>query len=71
MIKQLILNGLISGSIYALIALGFVVIYRTVNFFHFAHGIVYAIAAYLALTFAIGINIHPILSFFLPRFWLV
>ncbi len=48
MIHQLILYGLISGGIYALIALGFAVVYRTVRFFHFAHGVVYAVGAYLA-----------------------
>src|SRR4030042_1175956 len=48
MTQQLVLNGIISASIYALVALGFVVIYRTVKFFHFAHGVVYACAAYAA-----------------------
>lgn len=46
--SQLLLNGIISGVIYALIALGFTIIYRTVRFFHFAHGVVYASGAYLA-----------------------
>jgi branched-chain amino acid transport system permease protein len=46
--KQLVLNGIITGSIYVLIALGFTVIYRTVRFFHFAHGVVYAMGAYFA-----------------------
>ena len=62
---QLIINGLIAGSIYTLIALGFAVIYRTVRFFHFAHGVVYATGAYLAYTFAISLGFNPILSFFL------
>ena len=48
MIKQLIINGIISGGIYALIALGFAIIFKTVKFFHFAHGVVYAVGAYLA-----------------------
>ncbi|MBL7185389.1 MAG: branched-chain amino acid ABC transporter permease [Phycisphaerae bacterium] len=48
MYKQLLLNGIITGSIYALIALGFALIYQTVKFFHFAHGVVYAVGAYLA-----------------------
>lgn len=48
MLEQLILNGIIAGSIYTLIALGFTIIYRTVRFFHFAHGVVYACGAYLA-----------------------
>jgi len=65
LIKQILINGLISGSIYALIALSFTVIYRTVKFFHFAHGIVYTAGAYLAYTFIILLDIDPILSFFL------
>ncbi|MFX0194908.1 MAG: branched-chain amino acid ABC transporter permease [Candidatus Hodarchaeota archaeon] len=48
MIWQLMSYGIIAGCIYALIALGFSVIYRTVRFFHFAHGVVYACGAYLA-----------------------
>lgn len=48
MFQQLIVNGIIAGSIYALVALGFTVIYRTVRFFHFAHGVVYTAGAYLA-----------------------
>ena len=48
MIQQLILNGLIAGSIYALIALGFTVIYKRVRFFPFAHGVVYTPGAYVA-----------------------
>jgi len=50
MINQLILNGLIAGTIYALIALGFTIIYRTVKFFNFAHGVVYTSGAYFAYT---------------------
>jgi branched-chain amino acid transport system permease protein len=48
MFQQILLNGIIAGSVYALIALGFAVIYRTVKFFHFGHGVVYASGAYLA-----------------------
>ena len=70
MLSQLLLNGLIAGSIYALIALGFTVIYKTVRFFNFAHGVVYATGAYLAYTLVIQLGVHPIVSFFLPRRWL-
>jgi len=66
MMSQIVLNGLITGSIYALIALGFTIIYRTVKFFHFAHGVVYATGAYLAYTFVISLGINSIPSFFLP-----
>jgi len=50
---------------YALIALGFTIIYRTVKFFHFAHGVVYTAGAYLAYTFAISLGVNSFLSFFL------
>ena len=65
MIQQLTLNGIIAGTLYALVALGFTVIYRTVKFFHFAHGVVYAVGAYLAYSFVISLGINPIISFFL------
>lgn len=47
MIIQFLLNGLIAGSTYALVALGFSIIYSTVRFFHFAHGAVFTVGAYL------------------------
>jgi len=62
---QFFINGIISGAIYALIALGFTVIYRTVKFFHFAHGIVYAVGAYIAYSLIISLGLNPIVSFFL------
>jgi len=65
MILQIILNGIIAGTIYALIALGFTIIYRTIKFFHFAHGIVYVAGAYFAYTFFILFDINPLISFFL------
>ncbi|TET15168.1 MAG: hypothetical protein E3J82_01155 [Candidatus Thorarchaeota archaeon] len=67
LIEQLILNGVIAGSIYALIGLGFSVIYRTVKFFHFAHGIVYTAGAYIAYSLVTSLHVNPIASFFLPR----
>jgi len=65
MIIQFIFNGIIAGSIYALVAIGFTVIYRTVKFFHFAHGVVYTAGAYVAYTLTISLHINFALSFFL------
>ena len=45
---QLIADAIIAGAVYALVAVGFAVIYRTVRFFHFAHGAVYAVGPYAA-----------------------
>jgi len=52
MAAQLVLNGFLAGSVYALVALGFGLIYRVTKFFHFAHGAVYAAGAYLAFALA-------------------
>ena len=65
MFNQLLLNGIIAGSIYALIALGFTVIYKTVRFFHFAHGVVYTAGAYFAYSLSMSFGVNPTLSFFL------
>jgi branched-chain amino acid transport system permease protein len=65
MIQQLVINGIIAGSIYGLIAIGFTVIYRTVKFFHFAHGIVYTAGAYFAYTLIISLHLNFAFSFFL------
>jgi len=65
MIRQLLLNGIIAGSIYALIAIGFTVIYRTVKFFHFAHGVVYTAGAYFAYSFVILLHFNFIIAIFL------
>lgn len=51
MINQLIVNGIIAGSVYTLVAVGFAVIYRTVKFFHFAHGVVFTAGAYFVYFF--------------------
>ena len=49
MVSQVLLNGLIAGSEYLLIAIGFNLMYGTTKFFNFAHGTVAAIGAYAVL----------------------
>ena len=58
MFSQLLVNGLIAGAIYALVASGFSLIYSICKFVHFAHGAVIAVAAYIlyALFSLLGIN---------------
>jgi branched-chain amino acid transport system permease protein len=65
MLQQLLVNGLIAGGIYALVALGFSVIYRTVKFFHFAHGVIYTAGAYTAYTLVIQLQMNFVIAFFL------
>jgi branched-chain amino acid transport system permease protein len=65
MLSQLFINGIIAGSIYSLIALGFALIYSTVRFFHFAHGAVYTAGAYSTYAFFILLKLPFLLSAFL------
>jgi branched-chain amino acid transport system permease protein len=56
---QILTNGIIAGSIYALVALGFGLIYSTARFFHIAHGAIYTASAYTAYTFSVLLGWHP------------
>lgn len=62
MLSQLIANGIIAGSVYTLIALGFALIYNTTRFFHFAHGAVYALGAYLVYVFAVKLGLPLLIA---------
>ena len=53
-IQQLV-NGLSVGSIYALMAVGYSLIYSLLNFTNFAHSITVTIGAFCALLALIGI----------------
>ncbi|HSO17867.1 MAG TPA: branched-chain amino acid ABC transporter permease LivH, partial [Desulfosarcina sp.] len=46
---ELFLGGLTRGSIYALIALGYTMVYGIVQLINFAHGEIYMIGAFTAL----------------------
>ena len=46
LVSQLV-NGLTQGSLYALIAIGFVIIFGTMNLVTFAHGEVYMVGAFM------------------------
>lgn len=51
MLLQQIINGLTVGSVYALIALGYTMVYGILEFINFAHGEIYMIGAYLGIIF--------------------
>ncbi|RLC26129.1 MAG: branched-chain amino acid ABC transporter permease LivH [Deltaproteobacteria bacterium] len=48
---ELVLGGLTRGSIYALIALGYTMVYGIIQLINFAHGEIYMIGAFTALIF--------------------
>jgi len=62
LIPQLILNSLIAGSIYSLVALGFNLIYGTKRFFNLSHGAVAIIGGYIAFYFTKSLGVGIIVS---------
>ncbi len=52
---QQIINGLTTGSVYALVALGYTMVYGVIQLINFAHGEVVMIGAMVAFTVIMGI----------------
>lgn len=59
-LPQLILNSIIAGAIYTLVALGFNLIYGATKFFNLAHGIMAAIGGYAVFYFTktLGLDVY-------------
>lgn len=60
---QIIFNGLVAGAIYALIAVGFSLIYNVHHFFYIAHGAVVAVGAFAYYSFFQLFNWNPVFAF--------
>jgi branched-chain amino acid transport system permease protein len=63
MFLQQLINGLTVGSVYALIALGYSMVYGILELINFAHGEIYMLGAYLGIIFlafftAIGLTAY-------------
>ncbi len=58
---QQLINGLTIGSIYALIALGYTMVYGILRLINFAHGDIYMVGAYAGYLLAIylGFDANP------------
>ncbi len=74
---QAILWGISIGAVFALIALGYTLVYGIIELINFAHGDVFMIGSFLALTllvdFAYGTNARgrPVQAVFGPRLFLL
>ena len=62
MLTQFLLNGFINGTIYAMVALGFAIVYNTTRIFHIAFAILYMIAPYLVYSLYSNAGYSIILS---------
>ena len=60
---QQLINGLSLGSIYALIALGYTMVYGIIKLINFAHGDIYMLGAYIGFicTAQLGMSFFPAL----------
>lgn len=54
-LPQQIINGVTLGSIYALIAIGYTMVYGIIGLINFAHGEVYMIGAYVGISAIVGL----------------
>lgn len=62
---QLIINGLVVGSIYSLVALGFVIIYKATKVVNFAQGELVMVGAYICFALTVQAGIPFLASFIL------
>ena len=62
MIEGIIITGLISGGVYALLAVGFSLIFGAARIINLAHTAFYMLAAYLIFTFASLLGLNLLLS---------
>jgi branched-chain amino acid transport system permease protein len=60
---QLVVSGIVVGSIYALSALGFVLIYKSSRVLNIAHGQIIAAGAFITYALTVFVGIHIVISF--------
>ena len=57
-----LINGISLGSVYAIIALGYTMVYGIAKMLNFAHGDVIMVGGYMAFTAMMNLNLPPLLS---------
>ncbi|MCJ7596988.1 MAG: branched-chain amino acid ABC transporter permease, partial [Desulfobacterales bacterium] len=62
---QFLLSGLSMGSIYALVALGFVLIYKSTSILNLAQGEFLMVGAYICLSMTLDFGLNFVTSFFI------
>ncbi len=62
---QLIINGIVLGSIIALAAIGLTMVYGVLNFANFSHADFMTFGAYIAFVLNVALGLNIILSFFI------
>ena len=57
-----LINGISLGSVYAIIALGYTMVYGIAKMLNFAHGDVIMVGGYAALTMMLSYHAHPLIA---------
>ena len=65
MLLEQILNGLTIGSTYALVAIGFTMVFGVLELVNFANGSIYMLGGYITLMVYLGLQGHFFLAFIL------
>lgn len=63
MLIQLLANGIIMGSIYSMVAVGFALVYNTTRIFHIAYAAIYMFSSYMILSFYKTLQLPLLLAF--------
>lgn len=61
-VGQVLINGVIAGSVYALVAVGFSLLFSLVRFLNFAHGALVTIGAFVAYTLVVSLQLPFIVA---------
>src|SRR5579862_9803389 len=70
-LPQQVVNGILAGSIYALIALGYTMVYGVLKLINFAHGEVFMLGAYGALFASWALGYGPTGNATHSSFWVL
>ncbi len=62
MLTQFIINGLITGILYSLLAIGFALVYNTTKLFHIVAAAIYVFAAFMFYVFAVKFGLPILVS---------
>lgn len=62
MIGQFIINGMITGVLYSLLAIGFAVVYNTTKLFHIVAAGIYVFAAYMFYLFSATVGLPVVIA---------
>src|SRR5271166_1692860 len=60
MLLQQVANGLMLGGTYALVAIGYSLVFGVLRLIHLAHGEVFMVGAYIGLEIMLALNVGPV-----------